>query len=76
MTGLQLEVRAITGRASLPLQAGTGNARRLGSAPLDVTPAQAKLLNTSLSRPSDTIGTALATSGQLVAALPVPVGRS
>jgi hypothetical protein len=35
MTGLQLEVRAITGRASLPLQAGTGNARRLGSAPLD-----------------------------------------
>ena len=48
MAGLQLEVGAITGRASLPLQTGTGNARRLGPAPLDVTPAQAKLLNTSL----------------------------
>ncbi len=53
-----------------------GNARRLGPAPLDVTPAQAKLLNTSLFWPSDTIGAALVTSGQLVAALPVPVGRS
>ena len=73
-TGLLLQSVAITGEASLPLQVGTANEHQLGSAALVVTPSQAKLKNTSPFFPSDTIDTALVTSGELVPALAIPVG--
>jgi hypothetical protein len=73
-SGLQFTATAITGRASLPLQVGTANVHRLGSAALDVTPSQAKLLDTSQFFPADTIDTALVTSGELVPALNIHVG--
>jgi hypothetical protein len=74
VTGLQFTATAITGRASLPLQVGTANVHQLGSASLDVTPSQAKLLDTSQFFPTDTIDTALVTSGELVPALNIHVG--
>jgi hypothetical protein len=74
VTGLLLSATAITGRASLPLQTGTANTHRLGSAPLTVTPSQAKLTDTSQFFPSDTVDTALVTAGQLVPVLSVQVG--
>ena len=74
VTGLLLSATAITGRASLPLQTGTANTHRLGSAPLTVTPSQAKLTDTSQFFPSDTVDTSLVTAGQLVPVLSVPVG--
>ncbi len=48
---------------------------RLGSAQLDVTPGQAKLLDTSPFSPADTIDTALVTSGELVPALSIHIGN-
>lgn len=75
VTGLQLAATAITGRASLPLQVGTANAHGLGSAPLTVTPSQAKLVDTSGFFPGDTIDTALVTEGELVPVLSIPVGN-
>ena len=75
VTGLLLQAWAVTGRVSLPLSVGTANAHHLGSAPLTVTPAQAKLVGASLFFPSDTIDTALVTSGDLVQALSIPVGN-
>jgi hypothetical protein len=74
VTGLLLTVTAVTGRASLPLQVGTGNAHHLGSASLTVTPSSAMLTDTSPFWPTDTIDTVLVTSGELVPALSVPVG--
>jgi hypothetical protein len=75
VTGLQLAAMAVTGRASLPLQVGTANVHQLGSAPLVVTPSQAKLVDTSLFFPTDTIDTALVTAGDLVPALSITVGN-
>ena len=75
VTGLQLRVSAITGRGSLPLDVGSANVHQLGSAPLVVSTSQAKLVDTSGFFPSDTIDTALVTSGRLVTILSVPVGN-
>jgi hypothetical protein len=72
-TGLQLKAAAVTGVESLPLQVGSGNAHTLASATLDVTPALAKLVDASAFWPSDTIDTALVSSGELVPAASVPV---
>jgi hypothetical protein len=74
VTGLLLSASVVTGRASLPLQTGTANAHELGSAPLTVSASQAKLTDTSQFFPSDTVDTSLATAGQLVPVLSVPVG--
>jgi hypothetical protein len=71
----QAPVTAITGRSSLPLQVGSANAHQLGSASLNVTAAQAKLLDTSQFFPSDTVDSALVTSGELVAALDIQIGN-
>ena len=56
------------------MQVGTANAHHLGSAPLRVDAAQAKLLESSAFFPSDTIDTALVTSGDMVLAQSIPVG--
>jgi hypothetical protein len=76
VTGLQLRISAITGRGSLPLDVGSANVHQLGSAPLELeNPSQVKLFDTSGFFPSDTIDTALVTSGRLVTILSVPVGN-
>jgi hypothetical protein len=74
MTGLEFTVAAVTGVASLPLQQG-GATHTLGSATLNVSQSQAKLsAGASSFWPSDTIDTALVTSGDLVPALSMTVG--
>ena len=71
-TGLQFTVLAVTSTESLPLVVGVGHT--LASAPLNVTPTQAKLQNTSVGFAStDMIDTYLVSSGEQVSAT-VPVG--
>jgi hypothetical protein len=75
VTGLQLTTEAVTGVASLPLQVGAGT-HTLASAPLVVTSGdRAVLQDASGFWPTDTIDTALVTSGELVPAPSVPVGK-
>jgi hypothetical protein len=69
-TGLQFTVRAVTSQQSLPLAMDTGDGKvhTLGSAPLNVTPTQAKLQDPSLFWSTDYIDTYLVSSGEQVSA--------
>jgi hypothetical protein len=72
-TGLQLAAWAVTSTESLPLVVGGGVSHTLGSAPLNVTPTQAKLHSTPPFLSTDQVDTALVSSGELVFPT-VPVG--